>query len=112
MKFDDLEFKLMDIDIYGKSYKCESGMVSTPCQAIAILPNGLEVSVVRHGGSYGHEKGLFEMGVFHVGGDDMMEVDTWNDSVKGWLTPKDVQKELEYLENYFKGEKNIKKSLD
>ena len=112
MKFNDLEFELLDVDVYGKSYKMKSGRVATPCQAIAILPNGLEVSVVRHGASHGHEKGLFEMGVFYAGGESMMTVDAWHDEVKGYLAPEDVEKELEYLENYFKGEKNIKKSLD
>ena len=101
MKFDDLKFEAMDKG-YGKSYKVEGGWLADPCQAIVNLPNGLEVSVVRHGASYGHEKGLYEMGVFHVGGDKMMQVDAWHDSVKGWLKPEDVEKELEYLENYYK----------
>tara|TARA_B100000959_G_scaffold283568_1_gene352815 strand:- start:345 stop:668 length:324 start_codon:yes stop_codon:yes gene_type:complete len=104
MKFADLEFEAMD-KAYGRSYKVEGGWLADPCQVIVILPNGLEVSVVRHGASRGHEKGLYEMGVFHTGGYQMMTVDAWRDEVKGWLTPENVEKELEYLENYYKSDK-------
>ena len=109
MKFDDLKFEAMD-EAYGKSYKVEGGWLANPCQAIVILPNGLEVSVVRHGSSYGHEKGLYEMGVFYTGGYQMVMIDAWHDQVKGRLTPEDVEKELEYLGNYFNDKKSIKKA--
>jgi hypothetical protein len=97
MKFDNLEFEAMD-EAYGKSYKVEGGWLADPCQAYTALSNGIEVSVVRHGSSYGHEKGLFEMGAFYAGGEKMMEIEAWHDQVKGWLKPEDVEKELEYLE--------------
>ena len=98
MKFEDLEFKAMDKEIFGKSYKTKDGMVALPCQAYTTLSNGIEVSVVRHGGSYGHEKGLYEMGAYHEGGDNMMHIEAWDDQVKGWLSDAGVEKELEYLE--------------
>ena len=95
MKFNNLKFELMD-KAYGRSHKVESGYIS-PIQAYVTLPNSLEVSVVQHGGSYGHEKGLYEMGVFYAGGERMMEIEEWGDSVKGWLSQEGVEKELEYL---------------
>ena len=100
IKFNDLKFELMD-KAYGRSHKMEGGYIN-PIQAYVNLPNGFEVSVVQHGGSYGHEKGLYEMGVFYTGGERMVEVEAWQDSVKGWLSQEGVEKEFEYLENYHK----------
>jgi hypothetical protein len=106
MKFDDLKFEA--IEAYGESYKMESGWVADPCQAYTTLSNGIEVSVVRHGTSYGHEKGLYEMGVFHVGGEDMMHVEAWGDEIKGYLSPENVEKELYYLETLEGDTKKLK----
>jgi hypothetical protein len=96
MKFDDLKFEPMPKE-YGRSFKVESKHID-PIQAYVNLPNGLEVSVVQHGASHGHEKGLYEMGVFYAGGERMMEVEAWGDTVKGWLKPEHIEKELEHLE--------------
>ena len=98
MKFDDLEFEAMDKEVYGMSYKTKSGWVLDPCQAYITLSNGIEVSVVRHGSSYGHEKGLFEMGAFKAGGEEMMDIEAWHGQVKGWLNEENVEKELYHLE--------------
>ena len=99
MKFDSLKFEALDEKVYGKSYKTKDGWVHNPCQAHTTLPNGIEVSIVKHGASYGHEEGLYEMGAFHKGGKDMMNIEAWSDEVKGWLNPEDVEKELFYLES-------------
>ena len=60
------------------------------------LDNELEVSIVRHSGSYGGKKGFYEMGVFKDG--QMKHVDAWGDQVKGWLTPEGVDVELAELQ--------------
>ena len=66
-------------------------------QALVGFENGYDVSVVKHKGSYGSEKGLYEMGVFN-GDYSMCDPLGWGDTVKGWLTPEAVEKELELLE--------------
>jgi len=58
-----------------------------------------DLSVVRHSGSYGSSKGLYEIGVFK--GDDMVElagITAEGDTVKGWLTEKDVTKIMDKIE--------------
>ena len=70
-------------------------------QAYVELPNGFDVSIVKHKGSYGNEKGLYEIGIFDAqrrGVDAMCDPLDWGDTVKGWLAPEDVDKELELLE--------------
>ena len=66
-------------------------------QALVSFRNGFEVSVVKHGGSYGNEKGLYEIGVFNAAG-SMCDPLDWGDTVKGWLTPEDVEQELKLIE--------------
>ena len=69
-------------------------------QAYVELGNGFDVSVVKHKGSYGSEKGLYEMGVFdnqRNGVDSMCDPLGWGDTVKGWLTPEAVETELELI---------------
>ena len=66
-------------------------------QAFVNFRNGFEVSIVKHGGSYGNEKGLYEIGVFNAAG-GMCDPLDWGDDVKGWLTPQNVEQELELIE--------------
>ena len=69
-------------------------------QVYVEFKNGFDVSVVRHKGSYGNEKGLYEIGVFdnqRVGADAMCDPLDWGDTVKGYLTPEGVEKELELI---------------
>ncbi len=50
-----------------------------------------ELSIVRHSGSYGGQKGLYEIGVFK--GNDMIQlpgITEEGDTVKGFLTEDDV----------------------
>ena len=70
-----------------------------PCAIQVIVPfsNGYEVSVVKHKGSYGSDKGLYEIGVFDAL-DRMRDPLGWGDTVKGYLTPEGVEKELELIE--------------
>ena len=58
--------------------------------------NGYDVSIVRNQLSYGGDKGLYEIGVYK--GDKMSDPLGWKDSVKGWLTPEGVEKELDLME--------------
>jgi hypothetical protein len=58
--------------------------------------NGYDVSIVRNQLSYGGDKGLYEIGVYK--GDKMSDPLGWKDSVKGWLTPEGVEKELNLME--------------
>jgi|TARA_Y100000593_G_scaffold37803_1_gene73261 hypothetical protein len=70
-------------------------------QAYVDLGNGYDVSVVKHGGSYGNEKGLYEIGIFdnqRVGVDAMCDPLGWGDTVKGWLKPEDVTAEIKKLQ--------------
>ena len=57
--------------------------------------NGYDISIVRNALSYGGDKGLYEIGVFK--GERMADPLGWGDDVKGWLTPEDVEKELELI---------------
>ena len=66
-------------------------------QAWVSFRNGFSVSIVKHQFSYGGEKGFYEMGVFDASG-SMCDPLGWGDDVKGWLTPEDVEKELELIE--------------
>ena len=66
-------------------------------QAIVNFRNGFEVSIVKHGGSYGSDEGLYEIGVFDASG-SMCDPLDWGDDVKGWLTPELVEKELKSIE--------------
>jgi len=62
--------------------------------------NGFDVSVVRHRFSHGNEKGLYEIGVFdnqRGGVDAMCDPLEWGDTVKGWLAPEDVERELKLI---------------
>ena len=86
MTFNDLKFRDIS-NTHGEG----------ACQAYVNLPNGLDVSVVRHTFSHGGEDGLYEIGVFGPDG-NMMTIEEWGDQVKGWLTPEDIDKELEILQ--------------
>jgi len=66
-------------------------------QALVGFENGFDVSVVKHKFSYGGDKGLYEIGVFGPHG-GMCDPLGWGDDVKGWLTPEDVETELELIE--------------
>ena len=61
-----------------------------------------ELSVVKHGSSYGGKKGLYEIGVFK--GDDMVEITRITeegDTVKGFLTEDmvtGIMKKMMWLE--------------
>jgi len=64
-------------------------------QAYVELPNGFDVSIVKHKGSYGSEKGLYEVGCFF--NNHMVDPADWGDTVKGYLTPEDVEQELKLI---------------
>jgi hypothetical protein len=85
MKFEDLEWTDIS-ETHG-----EGGI-----QCYLELDNGFEVSIVRHTVSYGNKNGLYEMGIFGPWG-SMCDPLDWGDDVKGWLTPKDVEVELEKM---------------
>ena len=62
-----------------------------------------ELSIVRHGMSYGNQEGLYEIGVFKNRGDglnnivEIAGVTEKGDTVKGFLTEKDVTKIMETM---------------
>ena len=86
MTFKELKFRDIS-DTHGVDAK----------QAMVGVENGYDVSVVKHKGSYGGEKGLYEIGVFDTN-DRMCDPLGWGDDVKGWLTPEGVVIELERIE--------------
>jgi len=84
-KFENLDFQ----DI-SKTHGADS------IQAWVKMENGYEASIVKHGGSYGSEKGLYEMGIFGPNG-SMCDPLGWDDTVLGWLTPQLVESHLQLL---------------
>ena len=53
--------------------------------------NDLELSIIQHEGSYGGSSGLYEIGVFDsTGGVELPGVTEDGDTVKGFLTEKEV----------------------
>ena len=90
MKFEELKFNDIS-ETHGEN----------AIQAYVELGNGFDVSVVKHKFSHGGEKGLYEIGVFDAqryGVDAMCDPLDWGDTVKGWLTPEDVEQELKLIE--------------
>lgn len=68
-------------------------------QHIVRFPNGYGASIVRHAGSYGHDAGLYELGVIthdgRKGGEYQLTYNTpITDDVLGYLTVEDVAKVL------------------
>ena len=61
------------------------------------LDNGLEISIVCNDLSYGGKKGLYEMGACKPDG-GMVYIEEWQDEVKGWLAPEDIDKEFKMLQ--------------
>ena len=61
--------------------------------------NGYEVSIIRNALSYGGDKGLYEIGVYKGGTNEMVDPLDWGDDVKGWLTPEGVEKELDLIKD-------------
>ena len=68
-------------------------------QAWVKMENGYEASIVKHGGSYGNKKGMYEMGIFGPNG-GMCDPLDWGDTVKGWLGPEHVEEELIKLDSH------------
>ena len=84
MKFEDLKFDDIS-ETHGEG----------AIQAYVELPNGYDVSVVKHKYSYGGEKGMYEIGCFF--NNHMVDPADWGDTIKGWLNPEDVEKELDSI---------------
>jgi|TARA_B110000196_G_C21121882_1_gene653656 hypothetical protein len=87
------KFKSLDFQDISKTH----GPNAT--QAWVKMENGYEASIVKHGGSYGNEKGLYEMGIFGPKG-SMSDPLGWDDTVKGHLTPEGVEIELKKLDSH------------
>ena len=89
MKFEELKFNDIS-ETHGEN----------AIQAYVELGNGFDVSVVKHKFSHGGEQGLYEIGVFDAqryGVDAMCDPLDWGDTVKGWLAPEDVERELKLI---------------
>ncbi len=84
MTFKELEFNDVS-DTHGEG----------AIQAYVELPNGYDVSVVKHRFSHGNEKGLYEIGCFY--NNHMVDPAGWDDTVKGWLNESDVEHWLNYI---------------
>ena len=70
------------------SYKPKPALDGTQ---VILFFGDYELSIVRHSGSYGGQKGLYEIGVFK--GNDMIQlpgITEEGDTVKGFLTEDDV----------------------
>jgi hypothetical protein len=96
MKFSDIKFRCHGIDPEG-------------VHAIVRFKNGYGLSVVRHSCSYGNAKGLYEVALLKIGTlKGASQENDWdlvlNDKlgypdVRGWLSEKDVEHELDKIEN-------------
>ena len=93
MKFEGLKFgEMRGYDPYTTS----DGKTYDPIQSVVMLPNGLEVSIVKHGESAGSILDAFEMSAYRYG--TVIEPPYWDGrESKGWLRPEDVEEELKYL---------------
>jgi len=83
MKFSDIKFKPY---LNGISARINFGH--------------LNLSVVKHSGSYGNKQGLYEIGMFDEDNKTMIEVPDITqegDTVKGFLSETDVQNIIEKL---------------
>ena len=81
IKFTDLEFT--DISkTHGEN----------AVQTYLEFENGYDISVVKHQYSHGGKKGMYEVGCFY--NNHMVDPADWGDTVKGWLNPEDVEKEI------------------
>ena len=85
IKFQDLEFE----DI-SKTHGEDA------IQTYLEFENGYDISVVKHKYSYGGEKGMYEVGCFY--NNHMVDPADWGDTVKGWLNPEDVEKEISLVQ--------------
>ncbi len=75
---------------FRKSLK-ETNYVMNGVQHVYKFPNGYGASVVKHDGSYGGTKGLFEIMVSDsTGGVELPGITEEGDTVKGFLTLEDV----------------------
>jgi len=90
MKFEDLKFDDIS-ETHGEG----------AIQAYVELPNGFDVSIVKHKFSYGSEKDLYEVGIFDAqrrGVNSMCDPLDWGDTVKGWCAPEHVEEVLQQIE--------------
>ena len=85
MKFSDLKFDDIS-ETHGDN----------AVQAYVEFENGYDVSVVKHKYSYGGEKGMYDIGCFY--NKHMVDPIDWGDTVKGWLNPEDVEKEIALIQ--------------
>jgi hypothetical protein len=81
MTFKELKFRDIS-DTHGEGAR----------QARVEFENGYEVSVVKHRFSYGGDRGLYEIGAFFK--NHMVDPADWGGTVKGYLNPENVEKEL------------------
>jgi len=65
-------------------------------QKVYEFDNGYGASVIRHQGSYGFSKGLWELAVLHYG--DLCYHTHITDDVIGYLTETEVDKYLKQIE--------------
>lgn len=72
------------------------------CHYLLLFGNGYGVSIVRHDGSYGHERGLYEMAVIshNMHGDWNLTYDTpITDDVIGYITMEEALEKAEEVFN-------------
>ena len=63
---------------------------------IPLGPNGLEISIVMHEGSYGGNRGLWEIAVFND--DGQVDLNCLDHGVAGYLTFSDLEQKIREIQ--------------
>tara|TARA_B100001057_G_C22708695_1_gene894787 strand:- start:768 stop:1043 length:276 start_codon:yes stop_codon:yes gene_type:complete len=82
-------------------YLVEKNKMMNGIQYKYLFPNGLGASLIRHEGSYGYDKGLWEIAPLGKDGEFIgQSVFEWYDDVKGHLTAKESKSILLTIYNH------------
>ena len=80
-------------------YLIETNKIMGGIQKVYQFPNGYGASVIKHKGSYGYQKGLWEVAPLDENKEFIgMSYLDWNDDVKGHLNDPEVDRILRRIE--------------
>jgi len=88
-----------------KEYLVETNNHNGGIQKVYKFPNGYGASVIRHKGSYGYSKGLWELAVLE--GDELCYDTEITDDVIGHLNDPEVDRLLRRIQQLWKIKKDV-----